>query len=80
MVNSSGELYLYNPNDRTDKKVRDGLPNDARWMDITENSKLMNEYFLTGYHDLEEFDFGYKADYYNKLFMKGLNYLKERAV
>ena len=42
-------------------------------------SKKMNEYFAKGYHDLAEFHFGFKADYYNKLFMKNLHYLEERA-
>lgn len=81
MVDSGGQLWVYDPNEDKPKQkfVREGAPCDARWMDITKNSKLMNEYFLTGYHDLEEFEFGYKADYYNKLFMKNLHYLEEKA-
>ena len=81
MVDSGGQLWVYNPNEDkpAQKFVREGCPCDARHMDITENSKKMNEYFAKGYHDLYEFDFGFKADYYNKLFMKGLHYLKERA-
>ena len=81
MIDSGGQLWVYDPkSDKPSQKfVKEGAPCDARWMDIKENSKLMNEYFLKGYHDLYEFDFGYKADYYNKLFMKGLHYLEERA-
>lgn len=80
MVNSSGELYLYNPTDKTDKLVRSGLPCDARHLDITKSAELQREYFLTGYHCLDEYKDGYKADFYNKLHMKGLSYLKEVAV
>lgn len=80
MVNSSGELYLYNPDDRTDKRVRSGLPCDARHLDITKSAELQAQYFSTGYTSLDEFEHGYKADFYNKLHMKGLSYLKERAV
>lgn len=82
MADSGGQLWIYDPNEDKPKQkfVRDGLPNDARHMDIAENSNNVCKYFLNGYHNLEEFDFGYKADYYNKLFMKGLHYLEERAV
>ena len=81
MIDSGGCLYVYNPNVTPKKQqfVKDGAPKDARWMNIKENAKLMKEYFSKGYHDLYEYDFGYKADYYNKLFMKGLHYLEERA-
>ena len=77
MVNSNGELYLYTPSDRKDRLVREGAPCDARWMDITNSAKQQSEYFANGYHDLTEFDFGFKADFYNKLHMKGLSYMKE---
>lgn len=82
MVDSGGCLYVHDPNGtgKRQQLIKEGAPNDARWMDITKNSKLMNEYFAGGYHDLYEYEFGYKADYYNKLFMKGLHYLEERAV
>ena len=80
MVNSSGELYLYNPADRTDKLVRGGLPSDARHLDITKSAELQKEYFSTGYSCLDEYEHGYKADFYNKLHMKKLSYLDERAV
>ena len=77
MVNSSGELYLYNPDDRTDRKVREGLPCDARYLDITKSAELQKEYFSTGYNCLDEYKEGYKADYFNKLHMKCKSYLKE---
>lgn len=82
MVDSGGCLYVYDPSAAIKRQfpVKEGAPCDARHMDTKENSKAMNEYFTSGYHDLVDFDFGYKADYYNKLFMKGLHYLEERAV
>ena len=80
MVNSSGELYLYNPTDKTDKLVRSGLPCDVRHLDIAKSAELQREYFSMGYHCLDEYKDGYKADFYNKLHMKGLSYLKEVAV
>lgn len=82
MVDSGGCLYVYDPNIKPKKQrfIREGAPKDARWMDITNSAKLQAEYFATGYHDLKEYDFGFKADFYNKLHMKGLSYLKERAV
>lgn len=82
MVDSGGCLWVYDPTEDKPKQklVREGAPKDARWMDITESAKQQSEYFAKGYHDLKEYDFGFKADYYNKLHMKGLSYLKERAV
>ena len=80
MVNSSGELYLYTPDNRKENKVREGLPCDARWSDITKSAKLHKEYFSTGYHCLDEYEHGYKADFYNKVHMKNKSYLKEVAV
>ena len=82
MIDSGGCLYVYDPNAEPKKQkfIKEGAPKDARWMDITESAKLQSEYFAKGYHDLKEYDFGFKADFYNKLHMKGLSYLKERAV
>lgn len=84
MVDSGGQLWVYECDPENPQKgqvlARRGAPCDARYMDIKENSRLTNEYFARGYHDLKEYEFGYKADYYNKLFMKGLNYHDERAV
>ncbi len=77
MVNSSGDLYLYNPADKTDKKVIDGLPCDARYLDITKSAEAQRDYFQNGYSCLDEYKEGYKADYFNKLHMRGKSYLKE---
>ena len=74
MVDSGGCLWVYNPAEDKPKQrlVREGLPCDARWMDIAHSSKLQAEYFSSGYTSLDEFEFGFKADYYNKIHMKGL--------
>lgn len=80
MVNSSGDLYLYNPNDRKEKIVCGGLPCDARHLDITKSAELQKEYFSTGYHSIDEYKDGYKADFYNKIHMKGLSYLMEGVI
>ena len=82
MVDSGGCLWIYDPDEDKPKQklVREGAPKDARWMDITNSAKLQAEYFATGYHDLKVYEFGFQADFYNKLHMKGLSYLKERAV
>lgn len=80
MVNSSGELYAYNPDNRKTELVYTGLPCDARHLDITNSAERHRDYFECGYFPLDEYKDGYKADFYNKLHMKGLSYLKERAV
>lgn len=80
MVDSGGCLWVYDPTQDKPKQklVREGLPQDARFMDI--DNTLMKEYFSAGYHELKEYELGYKADYYNKLYLNGLNYHNERAV
>lgn len=81
MVNSSGQLYRYNPEDRKTEFIYEGLPCDARHLDITESAERHNAYFGDKYHSLDdEYKYGFYADFYNKLHMKGLSYLKERAV
>lgn len=82
MVDSGGCLWVYDPSEDKPKQklVREGAPQDARWMDIQASAELQSAYFSTGYHNLDEYEHGFKADYYNKLHMKGLNYLKEGAV
>ena len=79
MVDSGGCLWVYDPAEDKPKQrlVKEGTPKDARWMDITESAELQSQYFFEGYHNLNEYDFGFKADYYNKLHMKKLSYLKE---
>lgn len=77
MVNSSGELYLYEPATRKNSYIRGGLPCDARYLDITKSAELQKEYFSMGYYPLDEYKDGYKADYFNKMHMNGKSYLKE---
>ncbi len=81
MVDSGGCLWVYNPTEDkpSQKLIIEGLPKDARWEDVEESSATQRKYFEKGYHDLSEYDMGFKADYYNKLHMRGLNYLEERA-
>lgn len=81
MVDSGGCLWVYDPKGKKQQfKVREGAPCDVKWMSIEESANSQAEYFAKGYHDLSEYDFGFKADFYNKLHMKGLSYLKEVAV
>lgn len=79
MVDSSGCLWRYDPNEEKPKQkaVRVGAPKDARWMDIEISAECQREYFSAGYYSLDEYEFGYIADYYNKLHMRGKSYLKE---
>ncbi len=79
MADSGGCLWVYNPVEDKPKQrlVAEGCPVDAKWMDIEAAAKSQGDYFENGYHDLKEYDFGFKADYYNKLHMKKLNYMKE---
>ena len=82
MVDSGGCLWIYDPDEDKPKQklVREGLPKDVRWMSIADSSKSQAEYFSSGYISLDEYEHGFKADYYNKLHMKGLSYLEEVAV
>lgn len=82
MVDSGGCLWVYDPSEDKPKQklVKEGAPKDARWMDIKASAELQSAYFSVGYHSLDEYELGYKADFYNKLHMKGINYLKEGAV
>ena len=79
MVDSGGCLWVYDPTEEKPKQklVREGAPKDARWMDIKASAELQKEYFSTGYHSLDEYELGYKADYFNQLHMRGKSYLKE---
>ena len=80
VVNSKGELYRYTPTTKTEELAYNGLPCDARHLDITQSAERQRDYFESGYFPLDEYKDGFKADFYNKLHMKGLSYLKERAV
>lgn len=79
MVDSGGYLWVYDPTEDKPKQrlVKDGAPKDARWMDIAESAKKQSDYFSIGYHSLDDYEYGYKADYFNKIHMRGLSYLKE---
>ena len=77
VVNSKGELHRYKPTDKTEELVYTGLPCDARHLDITKSAERHRDYFECGYFSLDEFKDGYKADYFNKLHMKCISYLKE---
>lgn len=74
MTDSGGRLYVYDPaNGRAgQKKVAEGLPVDCKYTDM--DAACMRDYFKGGYHDLKEYEFGYAADYYNKLYMAGKRY------
>jgi len=74
MVDSGGCLWFYDPTEEKPKQtlVAEGLPKDSKYYNI--DNANMQEYFTTGYHDLNDFDFGFKADYYNKLYMNGEKY------
>lgn len=82
MVDSGGNLWIYDPSgEKKQVLVREGAPCDIRWMNIEKNANFMKEYFKNGYKELNDYkELGFKADYYNKLFMNKLNYMTERAV
>lgn len=79
MVDSGGCLWVYDSNEEKPKQkaVRVGAPKDARWMDVKVSAESQREYFAIGYHCLDEYELGYKADFYNKIHMNGKSYLKE---
>ena len=78
MVDSGGCLHVYDATatDRKakqQKKVRDGLPVDGKYVDMTASAENMRRYFKN-YHDLAEYEIGYVADFYNKMYMAGVCY------
>ena len=79
MVDSGGQLWVYNPKEDKPKQklVCEGTPKDARWLDIEHSSQQHSEYFKKGYWCLDEYEYGYKADYFNKLHINNQSYLKE---
>ena len=82
MVDSGGYLHKYDPSgEKKQITVREGAPCDIRWMNIDKNVELMKQYFNNNYQELNDYkDLGFKADFYNKLFMNKLSYMTERAV
>ena len=78
MVDSGGCLWVYDPSEDKPKQklIKDDLPKDARWMAI--DSSPMSIYFAsTGNHELKDYELGYKAYYYNNLYLNGLSYLND---
>ena len=78
MVDSGGCLHVYDgaSTDRQAKQqkiVRDGLPVDGKYVDMTASAENMRKYFKN-YHDLAEYEIGYVADFYNKMYMAGVCY------
>lgn len=79
MVDSGGCLHVYDATAKTvkekqQKKVREGLPVDAKYVDMLESAENMRKYFNSNYHDLSEYEIGYIADFYNKMYMAGKKY------
>lgn len=79
MVDSGGCLHVYDATAKTvkekqQKKVRDGLPVDGKYVDIAQSAENMRKYFNNNYHDLTEYEIGYIADFYNKMYMANINY------
>lgn len=74
MVDSGGCLWFYDPTEEKPKQtlVAEGLPKDSKYYDV--DNTAMKNYFTGGYHDLTDFEFGFKADYFNKLYMNGEKY------
>ena len=73
MVDSGGMLWKYVGGDRNQQKVAENLVASSRWCDIEKTARAMNEYFKDGYFGIsDEFPFGFAADYYNKMYMKGV--------
>lgn len=78
MVDSGGCLHVYDATatDRQAKQqkmVRDGLPVDGKYVDMTASAENMRKYFKN-YHDLDEYEIGYIADFYNKMYMMDKKY------
>lgn len=86
MVDSGGSLYVYdgssdNIKEKQQKKIRDGLPVDSTYVDMTQSCKNMNEYFKNGYCPLlKEFDRGYEIDYFNMMYLKNIKYKNKFGV
>lgn len=75
MVDSGGNLYVLDPfGNNKQTKVREGLPVDCQYVDMTQSRLNMCVYFNNNYQDLCEYDIGYIADYYNKMYMRGEKY------
>lgn len=78
MVDSGGNMYVYDKNkSKAQRFIKTGLPVDGKYIDIKESSDAMNKYFGGKYFGLAgEFEIGYIADFYNCMYLKGVNYTK----
>ena len=78
MCDSGGNLHKYDESIKHSQVfVKSGLPVDGKYTDIKESSEAMNKYFGGKYFGLAgEFEIGYVADFYNRMYMKGVNYTK----
>ena len=75
MVDSGGTLWKYVGGDKNQQKICENLVASSRWCDVKKTARAMNEYFKDGYFGLsDEFSFGFAADYYNKMYMKGVGF------
>ena len=79
MVCSGGELHVTDP-ERQDTPegrqttLRGGLPVDCKYVDMTESAENMRQYFNNNYHGLPEYELGYLADFYNRMYMMNKKY------
>lgn len=80
MTDSGGELHIYDPAyDEKGKRIgsktlRNGLPVDVKYLDMTESAENMRQYFNNNYHGLPECALGYLADFYNRMYMMNKKY------
>ena len=77
MADSGGKLWLLKPQEKNQTQIADGLVISSKWATDAEFescAKNMCEYFKNGYFGLaDEFSFGFVADYYNRMYMRGIS-------
>lgn len=84
LADKNGVLWVYNPKKAGQTKrnsqieVARGLPASSKYATAEEFEKCsqtMRDYFKNGYFGLaDEFDLGYRADYHNRMYMKGIKF------
>ena len=82
MVDSGGTLWVTDKSKenpittaKSQEKIREGAPVDSTYVDMTESSKFMNEYFKDGYGLMaKDIDRGYEVDYFNMMYLKNIKY------
>lgn len=76
MADSGGKLWILKPHEKNQTQIADGLVISSKWATDAEFescAKNMCKYFRDGYFGLaDEFSFGFVADYYNRMYMKGI--------